>query len=54
MKFFVPNIAYADSILQSYCLVFKINRVTLSLVHYNFGLQQSINNGSFPNLETRQ
>ena len=50
-KFFAPNIAYADSILQSYCLVFKINRVTQSLVHYNFVLQQSINNGSFTNLE---
>ena len=34
-----------------YCLVFKINSVTLSLLHCNFGLKQSINSGSFKNLE---
>ena len=31
--------------------MFKINRLTLSLVHYNLGLQHSISNGSFTNLE---
>ena len=46
-KQFSLNIAYADSILQIYCLVFTTDRVTLSLFHYNFGLLQSMKNGSF-------
>ena len=32
-------------------VVFRTDRITLSLFCYNFGLQQSINNGSFTNLE---
>ena len=38
--------------LQSYCLVFKIDQIMLLLVHYYFGLLQSIKRGSFTNLET--